>query len=243
MRFYTLPSDIHVDYPYLLVNFFNRNKLRYYKFEHAILDSGVNRIFFNWHKDDYPRWILNRIDFVAKQFSEIYKGRLWVTIPDYPDDYYPGYVKNNIERTIANIEYFLKIKGVEWLPVIQSRYQDVFSFFESCEKVRDIIGNFPRVAIGTVCKSRKLSFITNCCKIARKFFPESHIHAFGLTLKALPKVKDYLDSWDSLAWTFPRKHGLASCKNKKERTEFFHAYLRRIDEILGVPETQTQLTS
>lgn len=232
MRFYTLPVDVHVDYPWILVNFFNRKKLRYFRFKHAILDSGVNRVFFNWRKDDYPSWMINRIDFVAQQLSEIYRNRLWVTIPDYPDDY-PGHVKNNIDRTISNIKRFLTIDDVEWLPVIQSRYQDVFSFFESCEKTKGLIGDYPRVAIGTVCKSRKLKFITDCCKIARRKFPKSHIHAFGLTLKALPKVKDYLDSWDSLAWTFPRKHGVASCKNRKERIAFFNAYIKRIQELIN----------
>ena len=230
MRFYTLPPDVYVDYPWILVNFFNRQKLRSFRFKHAILDSGVNRIFLNWRKDDYPSWVLKRIEFVAKQLSEIYKGRLWVTIPDYPDDYYPGYVKDNVNRTLKNIERFLAIEGVEWLPVIQSRFQDVFSFFESCEKQKSLIGDFPRVAIGTVCKSRKLGFIVNCCKIARRYFPNSHIHAFGLTLEVLPKVKDYIDSWDSMAWTFSRK-GKVSCKNLKERIAFFNAYIRRIEEI------------
>jgi len=233
VRFYTLPVDVYVDYPWLLVNFFNYKKLRYFRFKHAILDSGVNRIFFNWKMEDYPLWVLNRIEFVAQQLSEIYKGRLWVTIPDYPDDYYPGYVKNNVERTIRNIEKFISIPGVEWLPVIQSRFQDIFSFYESCERLKSLIGNYPRVAIGTVCKSRKLSFIIDCCKIARKYFPNSWIHAFGLTLNALPKVKKYINSWDSLAWTFPRRSGIASCKNKVERINFFKNYIQRIKQVLG----------
>ena len=234
LRFYTLPPDVYADYPWLLVNFFNRKKLERFRFKHAILDSGVNRIFFNWKRDDYPAWVLNRIAFVAQQLSEIYRGRLWVTIPDYPDDYYPGTVRDNIDRTLRNIERFLPVEGVEWLPVIQCRYHDIFSFYESCEEVKKLIGeDYPRIAIGTVCKSRKLSFIVNCCKIARKYFPNSHIHAFGLTLKALPKVKDYIDSWDSLAWTYPRESGGASCKNLSERQKFFYIYLKRI-KMLGI---------
>lgn len=233
-RFYTFPADICPDYPYLLVNFFNRKKLASLCFKHAILDSGVTRIFFNWRKKDYPKHILQQIRHVAERYSQIYTEKIWVTIPDYPDDYYPGYVENNVERTIENIVSFIDIDGVRWLPVIQSRYLDIFSFYESCEKVREIIGkNYPRVAIGTVCKTKNIKFIVNCCKIAREYFPNSHIHAFGLTLSALPKVVNYINSWDSLAWTFPRKHGMPSCKNMEERRKYFMEYIERIKSIVG----------
>jgi len=230
LRFYTLPVDVHVNYPWILVNFFNRRKLRYFKFKHAILDSGVNRVFFNWKRKDYPKWVLDRIEFVAKQWSEIYGERLTVTIPDYPDDYYPSYVENNVDRTIANIEHFLSVEGVNWLPVIQSRYMDIFSLYESCQRTKELIGDYPMVAIGTVCKTKKVNYIVECCKIVKTFFPNSKIHAFGLTLNALPKVAKYIDSWDSLAWTYPRKRGAASCKNKRERIKYFEQYIHAIEE-------------
>jgi hypothetical protein len=117
-----------------------------------------------------------------------------------------------------------------WLPVIQSRYLNRFSFLESAKKLYDLIGDYPQIAIGTVCKCRKLDFIIYCCRVARKIFPKSWIHAFGLTLTALPKVAHLIDSYDSLAWTFPRTRG-HSCKTLKERTEYFNLYINKTKEV------------
>ncbi|MCR6691506.1 MAG: hypothetical protein MRT15_03875, partial [archaeon YNP-LCB-003-016] len=71
------------------------------------------------------------------------------------------------------------------------------------------------------------------CKYARKIFPRSWIHAFGLTLKALPHVKRYIDSWDSTAWTFPRTPGRWSCKSMDEAVRYFKEYLSRVSQILS----------
>ena len=249
-RFYTLPADVGVDYPWVLVNWFNRNKLKYHRFKHAILDSGVNRVFFNWRRDEYPPWLLRQIGYIAQQLSMIYKGRLWVTIPDYPDDYYPGYVRDNVERTLRNIKRFLPIEGVEWLPVIQSRYLDIFSFYESCERTKQLVGDYPRIAIGTVCKTRRLSFIEYVVKYARNVFPNSWIHCFGMTLQALRRLTQgefnsfdntvwdtrkryWLNSFDNTAYTFPRKPGQPSAKCERMREQYFKAYLQRIKEILN----------
>ena len=140
---------------------------------------------------------------------------------------------------MRNIERFIKIEGVNWLPSIQSRYLNRFSFFESCKRMKQLIGDYPRVAIGTVCKTNNIKFIEYCAKVARKFFPKSKIHAFGLTITALPKIHRVIDSWDSLAYSFIRGRRVdnkgrkkARCLNNKERVEFFYAYIDRINEIL-----------
>lgn len=117
------------------------------------------------------------------------------------------------------------------MPVLQSRYLDKLSFLESAQKLRELIGDYPQIAIGTVCKCRNLDFIEYCCKVARRFFPHSWIHAFGLTLSALPKVKQYINSFDSMAWTFPRERGGHSCKNKKERIQYFNAYIAKVQNV------------
>ena len=242
MKPYWFAFEPPIRYPYVFTHINNYKWLHRRLWKQAILDCGVE-IF--WRKTEYPPRFLDYYLHVAVQLAEIYGERLWVTIPDYCDDH--KHVPNNVEKTLRNIEKFIDVEGVSWLPVIQARYLDIFSFYESCEKTREIIGDYPRVAIGTVCKTRRLSFIVECCKIARKFFPHSWIHAFGLTLHALPKVAVYIDSFDSSAYTFPRKSG-HSCKNMKERIEYFHAYVRRIEEILGwrvgtrspPPEAQTR---
>jgi hypothetical protein len=118
-----------------------------------------------------------------------------------------------------------------WLPVIQGRYLNKFSFLESAKQLHDLIGDYPQVAIGTVCKCQNLDFIEYCCKVARRFFPKSWIHAFGLTLTALPRVKHLINSFDSMAWTFPNVKGGHSCKNLKERRLYFHRYLGRLKEL------------
>ena len=229
MRFYTNPRGLG-QYPYIMLHMKQRRQLLRIRFDHAIVDSGV-MIFVRKNVDDYPHWFLKIYDFRAKQLSEIYGDRVWVTIPDYPDDYNPGQFGDNVSKTLENIKDFISIKDVNWLPVLQSRYMNRFSFLEACEKTKEIIGDYPRVAIGTVCKCNKVSFIEYCSKVARKIFPKSWLHAFGLTLRALPLVKDYLDSFDSMAWTYPRTSG-HSAKNTTELQQYFQAYLNRVDDIL-----------
>jgi len=196
VRFYSLPPR-SLYYPFLLINMKYRDELRKRRFEHAILDSGVE-IFKDKRVQEYPKSFLWRYAQWAEIVSHQNKGKVWVTIPDYPDDLNPGQFGDNVEKTLKNVEEFISREGVEWLPVIQSRYFNRFSFIEGCKKLHHLIGNYPRVAIGTVCKVRNVKYITYCCKVARKFFPKSWIHAFGLTLTALPKVTKYINSFDSL---------------------------------------------
>jgi len=104
----------------------------------------------------------------------------------------------------------------------------------SSNRLRGIVGgDYPQIAIGTVCKCRNVKWITYCCKYARKIFPRSWIHAFGLTLKALPHVKRFIDSWDSTAWTFPRTPGRWSSKNRFEDEQYFKEYLSMVSQILS----------
>jgi len=228
MRFYTLPDE---NYPYLLVNRKNYRILFKRKFEHVIIDSGVMD-FVHKNVKEYPKGFLKTWKRKASQLTMIWRDRLWCVIPDYPDDYNPGQFGDNVSKTLRNIEDFISFDSVNWLPVIQSRYLNRLSFLESCQRTKEIIGDYPRVAIGTVCKCNQISFVEYCAKVTRKFFPNSWIHAFGLTLRALPKVIGLIDSFDSMAWTFPRTKGGHSCKNSKERREYFHVYLSRLKEIL-----------
>lgn len=235
MRFYSLPEN--KTYPFLLVNRKNYKELFRRKFDHAIVDSGVME-FIRKEIKEYPESFLDTLN---RKVSEIQQkcpsDKVWFVIPDYPDDYHPGQFGDNVEKTLRNIKRFLN-NDAYWLPVIQSRYQNRFSFLESAHATHDLIGDYPQVAIGTVCKCRKKEFITYCCQVTRKLFPHSWIHAFGLTLSALPTVKNLIDSFDSLAWTYPRKPGSHSCKNKKERIAYWEAYLIRVSEICILEETE-----
>ena len=237
-RFYTLPPT-GIEYPYLFVTFKQRRELLKRRFEHAIMDSNVGLFFFHMKLREYPKEFLDVYVHIAKNYSEMFDGRIFITIPDYPADYYingkptPS-AEDNVERTIINIKKLIKIGGVDWLPVIQSKYMDTFSFINSCRKVMEIVGSdYPQIAIGTICKSRNVKWIKYCCEYTRKIFPKTWIHAFGLTLKALPHVKNHIDSWDSTAWTFPRTPGKWSYKNKNEKVEYFTKYIERINKILS----------
>jgi len=225
MRFYTNPRGL-VQYPYIMLHMREYRKLFRMKFKHAIVDSGV-MIFVKKQVKDYPPWFMKNYAYKAKMLTEIFKDKVWVVIPDYPDDYNPGQFGDNVNKTIENIKRFITIEGVNWIPVLQCRYMNRLSFFEACERTREIIGDYPQVAIGTVCKCRKLDFIEYCCKVARKFFPNSWVHAFGLTLSALPRVCDIIDSFDSMAWTFPRKPG-HSAKGKRELKQYFDKFLQKV---------------
>lgn len=218
-----------VKYPYAFTHI---NNYRWFlknshRFEHGLLDCGVE-IF--WHQHEYPDGFMKVYKNKAKVLTEIFRDRMWITIPDYCDDY--KHVPNNVEKTLRNVKDFIS-DDVNWLPVVQSRYMDRFGYFESLEKTKEIIGDdYPRVAIGTVCKTRNLRFIIDCCKATRNVFRKSWIHAFGLTLHALPKVKEYINSFDSSAYTFPRHSGEHSCKNMRERIQYFNAFHQRVNEIL-----------
>jgi len=234
LRFYTLPPN-GVQYPFLLTHLRNAKQLTRRRFEHAIVDSGV-MIFVNANCKEYPRAFLDQYAWRCHQLNEILHGKAYFVIADYPDDYNPGQFGDNVSKTIENIKRFLPEDGVEWMPVIQARFLDYLNFFDSCQRTQDVIGkDYPRVGLGTVCKCENTPYIEYCCRVARQFFPRSWIHAFGVTLRALPKIKDVIDSYDSMAWTKPRRGnmGLPSCRNKAERIKYFDAYLRRLKEILN----------
>lgn len=234
MRFYSLPPR-ELYYPYLMLTMKNRNELDKRHFDHAIVDSGIE-IFAKKHVTDYPLSFLHRYEQRAEILTHKFKEKVWVTIPDYCDDLNPNQIKNNVKKTIKNIREYLPNKNVNWLPVIQSKNFNRFSLLENLSEYQEVLGDYPRVAIGTVCKARNLKFIVDCCKIVKKFFPDKWLHAFGLTLAAVQKCEPYLNSWDSQACYFPRKPfkqwsketGFKPFPNGNTRIFFFNAYLEAI---------------
>jgi hypothetical protein len=204
MRFYTNPPKDY-GYPYFMLNPKYTQRLLKEDFKHAILDCGIE-IFNKLEVKNYPEKFLDKWKATALKFSDLCgSDRLWVVIPDYCDDLLPGSLGDNVGKTLENIEGFITVDKVSWVVSLQARYRNPFSFAEAVQGVHDLIGKYPRIAIGTICKTRKISFIEQSCKFARRHFPDSRIHGFGLTLSALPKVLDSLDSFDSMAWCFPRK--------------------------------------
>jgi hypothetical protein len=235
IRFYTLPPK-GVAHEYIFVNPRSANELYRRKFSHAICDSGVHYFYENPQAQDYPTGYMERYIRLAQKLAVGFGDRVWITIPDYPDDYHPGQFGDNVERTLMNIEQFVRIKDISWIPTIQASYKNKRSFEYCCKQLRRI-DYFERVAIGTVCKVRDLKFISECCRIARKHFPKSWIHAFGPPLNAVPHIMHYINSFDSAAWTFPRSAHNSSCKTARERREYFLAYLSLLSDKLNMPNT------
>jgi hypothetical protein len=95
-------------YPYVLINVMHPkfSPLKYA--EKVIIDSGVE-IFRDPSVKDYPRdHIYRLLKVYAKTRQIIHNKKVWVTVPDYPDDYHPRNLwineqYTNIERTVENV--------------------------------------------------------------------------------------------------------------------------------------------
>lgn len=212
-----------------------RRRLKNYSWKHAILDSGVE-IFLKGAKE-YPNGFFDKYAFTCQQYTEIFGDRLWCVIPDYPDDYRNNPIEHNVRKTLRNIKRFHKVKGVNWVYPLQSDYLNLQNFHDSCHQVMKYCPE--RIAIGTVCKTRNLQFIEKACRMAHQHFPVSHIHAFGPTLSALPRILPFIDSWDSCAYFYNENATL--CKTAEERKLAFERYVEKINKILVNYHSQIRL--
>jgi len=241
-RLYVHPASLQrIKYPYLMFNMAEERRLgkeRWFRenwFEHAILDAGVETFFFVRRLKDYPKEFLEMYRYKAIIATRHYgKNKIWVTIPDYPDDYQQELTwengKTNVEKTFDNIEAFKNIDEVEWIYPLQANYLNRKSFREACKRLKDEV-NPKIVGIGTVCKTRDIPFITYCIKEARLILGENTwLHAFGPTLSALPKIWFYLDSFDSSAQFHINGH-MVKCV--EERIEAFQIWTKRVEAIMG----------
>ena len=209
---------------YLCVNPKSITALNNRYFSHAICDSGVHFFHENPLASDYPSGYLEDYLKLAKKLAATFQDRIWITVPDYPDDYHPGQFGDNVEKTLINIERFANYVDIPWMPTIQARFGDIRSFEYCCKEIR-AMQFFDQVAIGTVCKIRNVNFILQCCRVARRYFPDSWIHAFGPPLNSITRIKNYANSFDSTAWTFPRSSHKASCKTALERKDYFNSFV------------------
>jgi len=246
MRFYVSPDRLSPPRPYIIPNVVMASKFNWKLWldkgwsEHVILDSGVETVFMVSRMRDYPSGYWLR--FQREMFKARGDSRVWMVIPDYPDDYEQGMTyergMDNVDKTFRNIERWIKVEGVEWMPVLQSRFLDRQRFVESCERMRDF--DPVRVGIGTVCKTKNLPFIRFCLETARRYFPKAWIHAFGITLKALPHARHYIDSCDSashIIYLLHKRREMGwSSTDKKVADKAIDAWLRRAEELVSQPK-------
>lgn len=216
MRFYTYPP---IEYPFILRNIKQKPKSW---FLHEIVDIGIYDLLKPPHQHSKSK--------LEKWFKISGQNTLKV-VPDCPDldnEYNIRTKIDNVEYSKELLEKYYNPSRFDLLPVIQGKYDNPGSF-ENYAKWFLKQYPIPRmIAIGTCCKASDSKAVKEIMYIARKLFPDSWIHAFGLKMNHYSLVSDVIDSWDSMSWTFPRGRGKASAKNKKERESYFVDYLQSI---------------
>ena len=244
MRFYTLPP-IKIFWPHVLINA-NRPEtgLAYVRthrrdVEAIIIDSGIE-IFRDPNVKDYPPghlkrlvWLYNRVRCLCSD------AEVWVTAPDYCDDYHPGALWlnadfTNIERTVESVKRALtEHPEVDWLIPVQGHYREPKSvaYCISLYEQEGILDGRDYIAVANLCTERRHDIMLETILIAERMLHPRRIHVFGLDVDVATKVKRRIFSFDSLAWTFPRSPGLPSCKNSKQRRQYFLAFIKRLEEL------------
>jgi hypothetical protein len=192
---------------------------------HEIIDIGIYDLLkppFKHSRDKLEKWKNLKTD-----------G--WKVVPDCPDlrgEFGKEICFDNTEYSWQLLEEYFNIYDEHQIPVLQSKYQDLNSFKEYIQHFKEAYGEHDKIAIGSICKADNNDIALKMLKIARREFPNSWIHAFGLRFKQFIRARHLINSFDSTSWTFPRESGRGSCKNKAERIEYFYDYINRIDEVM-----------
>jgi glycosyltransferase involved in cell wall biosynthesis len=230
-------------YPYVLINVMRPKFSPLRHAEEAIIDSGVE-IFRDPSIRDYPGDHASRLIRVYIKARSIMRNKpIYVTCPDYPDDYHPGslWISNdytNIERTVDNVlKYTEKYRNIPWLIPIQGWNKRPESVLRCIKlyKEHGIIDKFDYFAVGNLCVEPDVKVIYETIRLVRGELPDKRVHVFGLKLSALRMVFHMIDSFDTMAWTRPVDSSLRvnhSCKTKEERIRFFERWLEKYGAII-----------
>ena len=248
-RFYTLPP-VEIPYPFILINA-NRPNL-YYVIRHrdfivsVIIDSGVE-IFRDPSVKDYPPNHFEKLVSLYRQVKNIVRdAEVYVTVPDYPDDYHPKSLwlngKTNIERTLDNILYALNsYSEVNWLIPIQGHYRNPRSVVYALELYQKHDIPLDRyIAVANLCVEERTRYVVETIKLAYSWlwnngYYHTKIHVFGPDTRSIYHIKNIIHSFDSMAWTRPRDHGGWSAKNNSERIYMFLTYIAKHSQIIDLP--------
>jgi len=194
-------------YPYLLLSITDSSSARlveYGRFEKAIVDSGVFRVFHRDSRVEYPGGYRYWIDRVASFWHYVSKyGEAYAVVPDYPADYPHNPISDNIERTVRNIEYALdKYPEVNWVVPVQGKPESVSSVVSTIHllKQRGLLrGSY--VAIAPTCVTKSPRFLQKLAVAARAHLPNYRVHMFGVTRRAWSLIERYVDSIDSIIYS------------------------------------------
>lgn len=216
-RFYANPPR-ECGWPWILRNIREKGQPQA---KHEIIDIGIYDLMDPPHrhsKEKLKKW-------------EALEPRGWRVVPDCPDlqgEFNKKVSFDSVEYTWELLNQYYNPEDPSHLPVIQSKYKDLQSFQESINRFKREYGTPQKIGIGSIYKADNNTIAVNMLKIARREFPESWIHAFGLRRRAFRRAYKFINSYDSTSWTFPPGQGRGSCKNKAERIEFFWHYVNSI---------------
>lgn len=255
VRFYTLPPR-NIPYPYILINANNpKPGIKYIEenkdiVEAVIIDSGVERLR-KCNVMDYPGGYKENNNQLAKLYeivaSIIPEREIYVVASDYPDDYCPGRWGKNIEMTIESIlDAIDRYKNIPWLLPVQGKWMKPESVVYSLElmKSNGLINYAYRttryMALANLCVNKDCKTIYRTTLNAYNWlvnhsFLDMKLHLFGIASNCVGKIKQYIYSWDSTAWTKPRTPGGSSAWNNLERSYLFLTFIHKYSEFIDLP--------
>jgi len=121
-------------------------------------------------------------------------------------------IKEHQKRTVENfIELRKKCDFVHIIPVLQGQtLQDYFDHFEMYEANNIELRKEKIVGVGSVCRRQKTDEIGKIIKgISSKGIK---IHGFGIKSGGIKKYGQWLESSDSLAWSYGARYSKKRCK-------------------------------
>lgn len=248
--FYTLPPNT-IPYPYILINA-NNPAINYVITNHRyidsiIIDSGVE-IFRDKNVKDYPPNHFERLVKLYKRVKQyVSDAKIYVTVPDYPDDYHPRALwlsndKTNIERTLDNILIALNnYPEVNWLIPVQGHYRKPSSVVYALElyQKHDIpLDDY--IAVANLCVEERTKIIVETIMFVNSWlfsngYYNTRIHVFGPDVRSINNIHKYIYSWDSMAWTRPRTPNGYSPKTMQERIYLFLTWIHKYSDIIDIP--------
>lgn len=147
---------------------------------------------------------------------------------DYPCE--PDTLGNNkIRRTFDNAKYLLsEYPAYDWVNVVQGYRLSEYHYCINLYRDNGLLT--PLTAIGSICQRKGTKQLNEIIINLSGMLNDVHIHTFGLQIKSLASIHQYIHSSDSGAWKFGNicyyPNGL------KEKIANYHRYKKKIDVIL-----------
>lgn len=232
---FTRPPYPWMYYPYLVLSVTDSTSERYIRkgVEAVIIDSGVYTVFKKLRLQEYPggpvSWMMKIVSFfnIAKKCVP----NVYAVVPDYPCDYGGNVVRDNVERTVKNIELALdRFRDVNWVIPVQGKpcsIQSVAKTIELLEQLGLLRGDY--IAIAPNCSSRSEEYMRRLVFTARQLLKNKKIHVFGVPMKLWSVVERYADSTDTIALnSMCRKLFGRLCRTKSENVEAWKLFLEEL---------------